>query len=181
MSAWIVDRDHLDRLLTAAVQWDVITADQADETGRMLWKENLASVAYRYPRDRDGGRPGPDGFRDRDADTYRHRAYPGRIDPEVVQSAAASLRYQSCEHPGWHGSTAAQWVNHLHRLATDRIPAYLAKYGPVDPRRQAPGENGWYVLIDLSGQRQIRSADGWDVPDRDVLHRAAALRTRATP
>ncbi|MEU8664688.1 hypothetical protein [Actinoplanes philippinensis] len=181
MSAWIVDRDHLDLLLTAAVQWNLITADQADDTGRMLWKENLASVAYRYPRDRDGGRPGPHGFRDRDVDTYRYRPYPGRIDPEVIEAAAGSLWYQSCEHPGWHDSAAAQWVNRLLQLAAGRIPAYLAEHGPVDPRRQAPGETGWYVLVDLAGKRQTRSADGWSVPDRDVLHRAAALRTGAQP
>ncbi|GGN37949.1 hypothetical protein FHR83_005397 [Actinoplanes campanulatus] len=182
MSAWIVDRDHLDLLLTAAVQWDLITADQADDTGRMLWKENLTSVAYRYPRDRDGGsRPGPHGFRDRDVDTYRYRPYPGRIDPEVIEAAAASLRHQSCEHPDWQHSAAARWVNRLHRLATESIPAFLAEYGPVDPRRQGPGEDGWYTLTDLTGQQQVRSADGWNVPDRDVLRRAAALRAGATP
>lgn len=181
MSAWIVDRNHLDLLLTAAIDWDVITADQADAIGRMLWKENLTSVAYCYPHDRDGDRPGPDGFRDRDVDTYQHRPYPGRIDPEVVATAAHSLRYQSCGHPGWLDSTAMQWLNRLHQLATDRIPAYLAEYGPVDPRRQAPSEDGWYTLTDLSGQRRVRSGDGWNVPDRGVLHRAAALRTGATP
>ncbi|WP_436528284.1 hypothetical protein [Actinoplanes sp. HUAS TT8] len=181
MSAWIVDRDHLDLLLTAAIDWDVITADQADGTGRMLWKENLASVTYRYPHDRDGGRPAPHGFRDRDVDTYQYRPYPGRLDPDVVEAAAASLRYQSCEHPGWKDSPAARWVNHLHQLAVDRVPAYLAEHGPVDPRRQRRGETGWYTLTDLAGHQRIVSGDGWNVPDRDVLHRAAALRTGATP
>jgi hypothetical protein len=181
MSAWIVHRDHLDLLLTAAIDWNVITTDQADETGRMLWKKNLTSVAHCYPHDRDGGRPGPDDFRDRDVDTYRYQPYPGRIDPDVIQAAAASLRHQSCEHPGWNDSPAAHWVNQLRRLAADRIPAYLAEHGPVDPQRQAPGETGWYTLTDLSGQQQIVSTDGWTVPDRDVLHRAAALRTGATP
>ncbi|MBO3736651.1 hypothetical protein [Actinoplanes flavus] len=181
MDTWIVGRDHLDLLLTAAIDWNVITADQADETGRMLWKENLASVAHRYPNDRNGYRPGAHGFRDRDVDTYAYLPYPGRVDPKIVQTAAASLRRQSYWHPVWHGSAAEHWVNHLHQLATDRIPAYLAEHGPIDPYRQAWGEDGWYVLTDRSGHRQIRSADGWNVPNRDVLHRAAVLRTAATP
>ncbi|GAA4259848.1 hypothetical protein [Dactylosporangium darangshiense] len=181
MSAWIVSRDHLDLLITAAVAWSLTTTGDADDIGRTLWRENLASVAYRYPADRDGTRPAPHGFRDRDVDTYRFRPYPGRIDPEVVTAAAASLEYQSCEHPGWPDSTACRWVHELHAAATVRIPAYLAQYGPVDPNRQGRNENGWYVLIDQHGNRQIRSADGWSVPDRDVFTRAAALRVAQQP
>jgi hypothetical protein len=99
MSAWIVSNDHLDLLLTAALAWDLINPAAADDTGRTLWRENLASVAYRYPADRDGERPGPADFRDRDVDTYRFQRYPGRVDPEVVVAAASSLAYQSCERP----------------------------------------------------------------------------------
>ena len=177
MSAWIVSRDHLDLLVTAAVAWDLTDREHADEAGRMLWKENLASVAYRYPADRDGERPGPVDFRDRHVDTYRFRCYPGRVDPEVVATAAASLAYQSCEHPGWPASAARRWVTRLREQASARIAGYLAEYGPVDPGRQAPGEQGWYVLVDQDGNRHFSSADGWAVPDRGVFIRAAALRT----
>ena len=180
MSAWIVNRDHLDLLLTAALAWELTGPEQADETGRMLWKENLASVAYRYPADRDGQRPGPHDFRDRDVDIYRFRPYPGRVDPEVVATAAASLAYQSCEHPGWEASPACRWVTRLHEHASARIPACLAEYGPVDPSRQAHGEHGWYVHIDQDCNQHIRSGDGWAVPDRGVFTRAAALRTNPT-
>ncbi|WP_123606846.1 hypothetical protein [Micromonospora sp. Llam0] len=150
-------------------------------TGRLLWKEDLASVAHRYPVDRDGDRPGPDGFRDRDVDTYRFRSYPGRIDPEVVAVAAASLIYQSCEHPGWTASDAYRWVTRLRQQAKACIPAYLAAHGPVDPARQAPGEHGWYILIDLQGNRTVRPGDGWSVPSREVFTRASQLRTRRRP
>lgn len=180
MSAWIVSRDHLDLLLTAALAWELTTPELANEDGRMVWRENLASVAYRYPSDRDGDRPGPVDFRDGDVDTYRFRSYPGRVDPEVVATAAASLIYQSCEHPGWAASTARTWAARLHELANARIPGYLADHGPVDPKLQAPGEDGWYVLVDQSGRQHIRSGDGWHVPDREVFTRAAALRTTRT-
>jgi hypothetical protein len=143
----------------------------------MLWKENLTSVAYRYPADRDGDRPGPENFRDSDVDTYRFRCYPGQVDPEVVATAATSLAYQSCEHPDWAASAACRWVTRLREHANERIPAYLADHGPVDPNRQGHGEHGWYVLIDQNNNRQVRSGDGWSAPDRGVFTRAAALRT----
>ncbi|MET7397334.1 hypothetical protein ABZS66_28000 [Dactylosporangium sp. NPDC005572] len=150
MSTWIVSRDHLDLLITAGLQWNLTTEDDADDIGRTLWRENLARVAYHYPSDVEGG-PAPSDFHDRDVQTYRFRAY-------------------------WTGSIARRWATELHEQATARTPAYLAEYGPVDPARQARGEAGWYVLIDQHGDRKIRSSDGWSVPDRDVFNRAAALR-----
>jgi hypothetical protein len=179
MSAWIVSRDHIDLLLTAAAAWEVTAPGETDQTGRVLWKENLASVAYRYPHDRDGDRPGPIDFRDRHVDTYRFQPYPGPVDPEVVAAAAASLAYQSCEHPGWSSSAAYRWITHLHEQATARVAAYLDEYGPVDPKRQTRGEQGWYVLVDLDGHEHLRCGDGWSVPDRGVLTRASKLRTLA--
>jgi hypothetical protein len=181
MSAWIVNRDHLDLLLTAALAWNLITGEQADATGRLLWKANLASVAYRYPADRDGRRPSPDGLRDRDVNTYRLRPYPGRVDPEVVVAAANSLVYQSCDYPGWAASDACHWVTRLREQAQARVAAYRAAHGPVDPTRQAPDEHGWYVLIDRNGERTTMSRDGWFVPSREVFTRAAALRTPPAP
>ncbi len=181
MSAWIVSRDHLDLLLTAAQAWGITNAEHADDTGRMLWKENLDSVAFRYPGDRDGDRPGPEDFRDRHVDTYRFQPYPGLVDPEVVAAAAASLSYQSCEHPGWAASDARRWVTALRERAATRTPGYRAEHGPVDPRRQARGEQGWYVLVDQDQRRHIRCGDGWHAPDRGVFTRAAKLRTDPAP
>ena len=177
MSAWIVSRDHIDLLLTAALAWEITAPGDTDVTGRMLWKENLTSVAHRYPHDRNGDRPGPIDFRDRHVDTYRFQPYPGPVDPEVVAAAAASLGYQSSEHPGWTYSSAYRWTTHLRERATARVAAYLKEHGPVDPKRQTRGEQGWYTLVDLHGQEHIRCGDGWSVPDRDVFTRAAALRT----
>jgi hypothetical protein len=176
MSAWIVSRDHLDLLLTAALAWNLITAERADQTGRLLWTENLTSVAYRYPAAR-GQRPGPLDFRDRDVDAYRFQPYPGRIDPEVVAAAAESLECQSCEHRQWRTSTARRWVTRLAQHARARIPAYLTEHGLVDTTRQRRGEHGWYVRIDQDGAQHVQSGDGWCVQDRDVFTRAAALRT----
>lgn len=176
MSAWIIGSDHLDLLLTAALSWDLLNPGDADETGRMLWQENLASVAYCYPADRDGDRPGSIDFKDRDVDAHHFQPYPGPVDPEVVEPAAASLAYQSFEHPGWAASPACAFVTRLNTEARDRTSAYIADHGPVDLALQPPGDRGWYVMVDLQGQRQNVCGDGWHVPDRDVFIRAAALR-----
>lgn len=176
MSAWIVGTDHLDLLVTAAAEWQIISPELADETGRMLWTENLASVAHRYPHDGDGERPAPDDFSDHDVHRYRFHRYPGRVDPEVVATAVSSLIYQSCEHPGWPASAACSWTTHLREQAAARIPAYVKEFGTIDLARQAPGDRNWYVYIDQHGNRKVSSSDAWAVPDRDVFHRAAALR-----
>lgn len=181
MSAWIVNRNHLDLLLTAALAWDLAVPEQADEIGRMLWAENLASVAYRYPDDSDGDRPGPLGFHDENANAYWLRAYPGPVDPEVVATAATSLAYQSCEHPAWATSRARAWTTRLREEATTRIGAHIDRHGPIDPARRAPGEHGWYISIDEHQHRHVTCGDGWDVQDRGVFTRAAALRSPVSP
>lgn len=177
MSTWIVNRDHIDLLLTAAVAWGLTDVAHADEVGRLLWRENLASVVFSYPASRDGQRPGPEGFHDRDVETYCYRPYPGRVDPEVVVTAADSLSNQSGAHPGWTSSAAHRWVTRLNEQAFARIPAYLAEHGPVDPNRQPHGQRSWYVPMATNGQRHTYIGDGWGVPDRDVFVRAAAVRT----
>jgi hypothetical protein len=77
----------------------------ADETGRMLWRENLKSVAYRYPDDGDGDRPGPDAFRDSDVDSYTW-AKTKLLNGAALYKTLACYTYQSCEHPDWADSEA---------------------------------------------------------------------------
>jgi hypothetical protein len=78
---------------------------RADETGRMLWRENLKSVAYRYPDDGDGDRPGPDAFRDSDVDSYTW-AKTKLLNGAALYKTLACYTYQSCEHPDWADSEA---------------------------------------------------------------------------
>lgn len=110
MSAWIVSRAHIDVLVQALCEGEYVTDRSPDEVGRELWRENLASVAYRYPNDGNGGRPGPMEFRDSDVDTYTYRRPSVRIEPSAVLSATGCYDYQSCEHPGWESSVSRVWV-----------------------------------------------------------------------
>lgn len=78
----------------------------------MLWRECLASLAFRYPGDGDGERPGPAEFRDGDVDTYTWRwaVAPTR---EALHSLIRCYIYQSCEHPEWERSAACRLAGEL--------------------------------------------------------------------
>lgn len=129
MSAWIVSRQHIDHIVTAVIRAELV-ADTPDNIGRMLWRECLASVAYRYPNDKDGDRPGPVDFRDSDVDTYTWTEQ-AELEPGVLVSTVKSYRYQSCEHPGWETSEASAIARKL-----------LAGLAGTEAAKDADG-NGW--------------------------------------
>lgn len=125
MSAWIVSKTHIDALVHAGIDAELIRPEEADEFGRMLWRENLASVAFRYPYDKgNGDRPGPVSFRDHHVDEYTFEPLDGglgasRKAPAVVRQAAGCYDYQSCEHDGYQGSKAQQFATLLYELHKD--------------------------------------------------------------
>ena len=121
MSAWIVSRAHIDVLVQGLCEGEHVTHLDPDEVGRVLWRECLASVAYRYPDDGDGERPAPVDFRDSDVETYTYRRPSLRIPLTGLHYALGCYRYQSCEHPGWDGSDAEAWTLRL-REALARHP-----------------------------------------------------------
>jgi hypothetical protein len=118
MSAWIVGRAHIDVLVQALAEGEHVTDVDPDELGRRLWRENLVSVATRYPNDGDGERPGPIGFRDSDVDTYVYRRPTERIDPTGVLYAVSCYQYQCAEYDGWDRVEAQAWVNRLREALT---------------------------------------------------------------
>jgi hypothetical protein len=104
MSAGIVSKTHIDRMVSTAMDWAQIEprADAATEFGRMLWTENLKSVAARYPNDKSGERPGTFGLSDKEIRGYEFTAYEiPPLTPVEMAKAIDCLEYQSCEHDGW--------------------------------------------------------------------------------
>lgn len=145
MSAYIVDKIHIDVLVSAGIafgdngdgiRWDAspnpslpdfqhVTPESVNRVGRMLWAENLASVAHRYPHDVSGQRPGPADFTDSDVETYRFERVNGFITPLPVLAAIASYEYQSNENVmDWHNSEARRYCDGLRLAAIARIPGY---------------------------------------------------------
>jgi mannitol-1-phosphate/altronate dehydrogenase len=108
MSAYIVDHDHIDALLTFALcksygRGVVYTANEtlieivstnATEIGRILLTENERSVRHRYPDDAPGDLPGSIG---EDAASYLFHRYERTPSPLVILKACECFDYQACE------------------------------------------------------------------------------------
>lgn len=140
MSAYLVSKEQIDVLVQAGLEgrgyeqlrWHHggslhrLTGLNADIAGRMLWEENLASIAYLYPRDGSGNRPGPTGLTDDDIHNYEFAA------PRRAYSAVEVLKlihnyvYQSCEHPGWERSNAKAFCEALQGKLVRQLPGYDA-------------------------------------------------------
>lgn len=148
MSAFIVDKSHIDLLVNAAYHgpaggWDTIdfplrwshthptrgegesrqlSPGEMSALGDLLVIECVASVACRYPRDAPEELPGP-------TDNYYLEPYsftaPGytATAPEVLK-ALDCYEYQSCEHPGWPASEAHAVCKALRRAVLCQVDGY---------------------------------------------------------
>lgn len=146
MSAYVVDRDHIRYLVSAATQmrrgidsgelrWRngkgpvrILPhgdAERAADVGQVLWDENVASVEYRYPKS-GGDLPGPVLPEGHGYVYGPHRAWAGDIEPVQVLKAIHCLEYQSCEHPGWEKSEAHAFLRALEAAAMRAVPGYSA-------------------------------------------------------
>ena len=136
MSAWIVSKGHVDYVVSAmkfnkyerfTVWHDGRRHDLTDtEWGKVLWSENLRSVACRYPGEEPHELPGPNGFKgDPTIAKYRFAERPG-VTRVGAYKALGSLEYQSCEHPGWEASLARAYCEQLRDACVTSMPEYDA-------------------------------------------------------
>jgi hypothetical protein len=112
MSAWIVNRTHIDALVLAGVQFSVIdqpTPQTLTELGADLWEENHRSVNDRYDVN---ARPSE----------YTTPIAEVVLDPVAVVKLVDCYVYQSCEHPGWDGSRASGYCRRLRAAAMTGLP-----------------------------------------------------------
>ena len=131
MSAFIVGDDHLNALLTYAVDrrisyWNPrskertdITSRNVEEVGRILLDENVRSVDHRY-----GGRIDAD---EKDAGArYTFQRWTARLSPVQVLKAVACLDYQSCETNDWDNTLAYRICQAIKDRAISDLPGYEA-------------------------------------------------------
>lgn len=119
MSAFIVDRAHIDTLVLAGAQYGVLpdrSPDTMRDTGATLWATNHASVNARYRE----STPTPE-YREPPVST---RAL--RLPPAVVAKAIACYEYQSREHRGWENSDAQRYCRDLRHALLASLPGYEA-------------------------------------------------------
>lgn len=123
MSAFIVDKEDIDVLVSACIETGIGGALLAlgRELGRALWLENLTSVKYRYPDDRDGEWPGPVGLTEADINAYEwedRKPQPGQgFGAGGLRGVLDCYVYQSCEHPDWLMSEACEITELLYGVA----------------------------------------------------------------
>lgn len=101
------------------------TPERAHEVGWMLLLENVRSVRHRYDTPEDGD--------DLPGSTSAYWREPYRWeDPRYRPTAAEALKavacyeYQSCEHPEWESSEAAQFCEALRHALINALPGYEA-------------------------------------------------------
>ena len=120
MSAFIVSKTHIDSILTAALAYRVegLTRETATDRGRELWLANVASVAHRYPQDREHNEAAR-----RIAEVYVHRQV---TVPGIVKAAKLidSLDYQCCELDIWCGSPEHAFLNTIREALLRALPGY---------------------------------------------------------
>ena len=114
MSAYVVNKAHIDYLTRAASLYRIIPPDQRHDYGRNLWAQNVASVRFRYP-DHDIDDP---------STNYRYTPPRTPHNPLFVLSAIACYEYQTCETPDWEEMQAIKDVRELHRTSVRNLPGY---------------------------------------------------------
>ncbi len=132
MSAYIVERNHIDYLVFAAFTWGDNKVWSEEEgrwieldrkqIGQMLWNANTESVSYRYSDSDPFDLPGCSG--DAPYLYTESKAAWGHIDPVQVMKACRCLNYQSCEHPEWKESSACSFLNELCITAMAKLPGW---------------------------------------------------------
>jgi|SRR5580704_2747759 hypothetical protein len=121
MSAFIVSHDHIDALITYAINQHLwyydreqkqsiqIIAHNATEVGRILYAENIRSVRRRYKE--DFGNDGAD---------YAYtpfNLFATKAASKQVVRACYCLDYQSCENDDWEDTQAALILSAIERHA----------------------------------------------------------------
>lgn len=117
MSAFLVDTDHIDYLVTAvfkyAVQWTDLVGIGDNGIGRRLLEANAESVSYRY------NEPAAD------VSQYTFKALNySKIDPVQTLKAIACWQYQTCENPDYAKSGAWTLMERLQAAAINALPGY---------------------------------------------------------
>jgi hypothetical protein len=140
MSAYIVDKQHIQYLIDAAMQsascgafrwyhggeWRELPKgdkERAAEIANMLWCENIKSVSHRYPHESSATLPGPT-----ETETIEPRDFHGirwlHFVPVQVAKACDCYDYQSCEHDEWETSEAKAFTDSLKESQWRRLPGY---------------------------------------------------------
>jgi hypothetical protein len=117
MSAFILEKQHIDYMVSAAVTYGTIAEQDAVLVGQMLWTENHISVNFRY----DEETPFPE---------YTCTPLNAPLDPVWVLAACRCYAYQTCEHDEWGDSGSKHFTDRLVEVAEKKLDLPLQMLQP---------------------------------------------------
>jgi len=132
MSAWVVERNHIEYLVGEIINPQNETINYAEylldtkdpsKIGQELWNENYRSVNYRYNQNDE-------------APAFRYLGKCYEHDPLQVLKSIACLEYQSCEHPQWKESKACELLRYLKGCITSKL-SEGKEWGAPEPIKKA--------------------------------------------
>lgn len=140
MSAWFVNKKHIDIIVTGMANFDMLVTIgtrtvkvRGNETlvGKVLWFENARSIDARYNDDEDTAH-----------NTQAVNGYVfenmGAVKTGALGKLTHSYAYQSCEHDGWEASDAKRMVDAIYDNLVAKLPGYddapwsISKDGDMD-------------------------------------------------
>jgi hypothetical protein len=133
MSAFVVGHDHINALLSWAIQKRVsywvpdaqmrvdITMANASEVGRILLDENERSVGTRYNETDPDDMPGTD---HETAANYEFRRWCANFSAVTILKACACFDYQACETDDYETTLAHRIIDTIRHHAISSLPGY---------------------------------------------------------
>jgi hypothetical protein len=147
MSVYVLDRDHIRYLVSAATRPSIIglppltwvwgidqtagtyqssqlrpsDGKEAAQVAQVLREQNIRSVAYYYRRAHGEPLPGLRGGKEFWPFKWWSDLDDPAIEPAQVVKACQAYAYQCCEDPGWNTSEACAFIRALERSAVDRM------------------------------------------------------------
>ena len=130
MSAFVVDQEHIDELISAAIDLEIrarlatdrgyrqVNHENASAFGRMLWAENVRSVVDRY---RLSGTVETAEY-EAAVEAYRFARRP--VSPGRAAKRLACFEYQACECEDWEESLAYDFGSRMARALITKLPGY---------------------------------------------------------
>ncbi|WP_225767746.1 hypothetical protein [Inquilinus sp. Marseille-Q2685] len=130
MSAFVVDQEHIDELVSAAIDLEIrarlatdrsyrqVSHENATDFGRMLWAENVRSVIHRYRL--SGTEEAAEYKAAIEAYRFTWRAVP----PGRAAKRFACFEYQACECDDWKESLAYDFGSQIARALITKLPGY---------------------------------------------------------
>ncbi len=108
MSAFIVEKRHIDLMVNFGRIYGDFRLDELDRIGQILVDENYKSVNCRYD---ESTKP----------DKYFYEKFGEKITPTRAVMACRCLNYQSCESDDYDGSEAERYIKKIEYTAVDLL------------------------------------------------------------